>query len=54
LDSICILFLKPTQAALLLSYQVNDRINLKVDAQTQVVVDTVQKYMQQQIIKVKN
>nr|WP_279038215.1 riboflavin synthase subunit alpha [Snodgrassella alvi] len=34
--------------------QVNDRINLEVDAQTQAIVDTVQKYMQQYINKVKN
>lgn len=36
------------------SCQVNDRINLEVDAQTQAIVDTVQKYMQQYINKVKN
>lgn len=36
------------------SCQVNDRINLEVDAQTQAIVDTAQKYMQQYINKVKN
>ncbi|NUF08721.1 riboflavin synthase subunit alpha [Snodgrassella sp. ESL0324] len=36
------------------SCQVNDRINLEVDAQTQAIVDTAQKYMQKYINKVKN
>lgn len=36
------------------SCQVNDRINLEVDAQTQAIVDTAQKYMQQYINKIKN